>query len=182
MIFVSAGHNSQSKNIKQDPGAMANGYKEGDLAIILRNLVTAELTKAGVKFSTDSNEESLSQYLSRIQTGNGSVVLEFHFDAATPAATGATSLIGTDADRLDKAFAKELVDTAARIQGINNRGVKSEAESHRGRLGLMREQGIVCLLEVGFITNIGDLNAFLAKKELLAKEIALILVKYENMI
>ena len=87
-------------------------------------------------------------------------MLEFHFDAASPTATGTTILVEAEADRLDKAFAKEIVDKTAEILKIKNRGVKSETDSHRGKLGLMREEGIIALLEVGFITNVSDIKAF----------------------
>ena len=60
MIFLSAGHNSKSRTIKPDPGAINKyGIKEGDLTIEFRDLVAAELTKMGVPFKTDLQEESL---------------------------------------------------------------------------------------------------------------------------
>ena len=183
MIFVSAGHNSKSKKVKADPGAVANGYKEGDLAIEFRNLVCRELDALRAPYITDTDEETLAMYLQRIKTGNGSVVVEFHFDAAgSAAATGTTGLIEAEADRLDKAFAKELTDSTAAILGIRNRGILDEGQSHRGRLGLMREDGIICLLEICFITNKNDLDRYFANKELLAKRYAEIIVKYENII
>ena len=179
--FISAGHNP--KGIKRDPGAVANGYTEAELAVEFRNLVVAELLKRKVKVITDKDDERLGDYLKRIQTGSGSVVLEFHFDAATSStATGTTSLFGKDADRLDKAFAKELVDTTSQVLAIKNRGAKSEAESHRGSLGLMREQGIVSLLELCFISNLEDLKKYQNNKELLAIHIADIVERYEKMI
>lgn len=182
MIFISAGHNSKSKTIKQDPGATANGLKEGDLTIEFRDLVKRELDLLGARYISDSEEENLSMYLKRIQTGNGSVVVEYHFDAAAPTATGCTALVEEEADRLDRAFAKELVDTTASILGIRNRGTISEADSHRGRLGLMREDGIICLLELGFITNPEDIQRYNLKKVELAKAHAAIIVKYEKII
>ncbi|WP_346236767.1 N-acetylmuramoyl-L-alanine amidase [Niabella insulamsoli] len=183
MIFISAGHNSKSKKVKRDPGAVANGYKEGDLAIEFRNLVCKELDALRVPYITDSDEETLAMYLQRIRTGSGSVVIEYHFDAATnSAATGTTGLIEAAADRLDKAFAKELTDTTAAVLGIRNRGVIDEGQSHRGRLGLMREDGIICLLELGFISNRSDLDRYFANKDILARRHAEIIVKYENII
>jgi len=180
-VFISAGHNP--KGIKVDPGAVGNGYHEADLTVEFRNLVVSELAKRKIIAITDKDDERLGDYLTRIKTGNGSVVLEFHFDAAaTPTATGTTSLFGSDADRLDKAFAKELVDVTANTLGIKNRGSLSEADSHRGRLGLMREQGIVSLLEICFISNISDLNKYNANKNALAVKIAEIVERYENMI
>ena len=46
----------------------------------------------------------------------------------------------------------------------------------------MREEGIIALLEVGFITNVSDIKAFKENKEVLAVELAKIIKKYENLI
>jgi N-acetylmuramoyl-L-alanine amidase len=105
MIHISAGHTS--KGLKQDPGAVGNGYREADLTVEFRDLVIAELEKANVEYIKDHDDERLAEYLKRIQTGNGSVVIEYHFDAAaSTTATGTTALIEAEADRLDKAFGK----------------------------------------------------------------------------
>jgi N-acetylmuramoyl-L-alanine amidase len=109
-------------------------------------------------------------------------VVEYHFDAATPQATGTTTLIEIDGDRLDKAFAKELSDTTSLILNINNRGVKSEADTRHKRLALMKENGIVALHEICFITNINDLKNYHLKKKELAKAHAQIIKKYEDLI
>lgn len=181
MIFISAGHNPNG--LKPDPGAIGNGYREADLAVEFRNLVVSFLKAKKIDVITDKDDERLGDYLKRIQTGNGSVVLEFHFDAAaSPSATGSTVLIGNDADRLDKAFAKELVEANATILGIKNRGVKTEAESHRGSLGLMRESGTVALLELCFISNPEDLRKYNANKMTLASKIAEIVERYEKLV
>ncbi len=179
MIFISAGHNP--KGIKRDVGAVANGYHEADLNVEVRDLVIAELERLNAKYIKDNDSERLGAYLRRIKTGSGSVVLEFHFDAASPSATGTTALVGNDADRLDKAFATEIVNVTSKVLGIRNRGVKSEHQAHRGRLGLMREHGTVALLEVGFITNKSDLQKYNQHKKALAKELAEIIVKYEKL-
>ena len=181
MIFLSAGHNPNG--IKPDPGAVANGFHEAVLAAEFRDLVGEYLKARGVKFITDKDDEKLAEYLKRIQTGTGSVVLEYHFDAAaSESATGTTALIEAEADRLDKAFAKELVDSTAKCYGIKNRGVKSESDSHRGRLGLMREEGIIALVELGFITNMNDLRAHQFYKHSLAKLHAEIAIRYDTFI
>jgi len=181
MIFISAGHNP--KGIKVDPGAIGNGFQEADLAVEFRNLVVAFLLGKKIPVTIDKDDERLGTYLDRIKTGNASVVLEFHFDAAaSSSATGSTVLIGNDADRLDKAFAKELVDANASILGIKNRGVKTEADSHRGSLGLMREQGTVALLEICFISNPDDLQKYQQNKMSLALKIAEIVERYEKLI
>lgn len=183
MVFISAGHNSKSKTIKADPGAVnKDGVKEGDLTIEFRDLVCRHLNMLGVKFVTDYEEESLALYLKRIQTGTGSVVIEYHFDAGVPEATGTTSLVETEADRMDKAFAADIAAATASFLGIKNRGVIGEADSHRGRLGLMREEGIICLHEICFITNEDDLRRYHVNKLQLAMIHAEIIQKYEQLI
>ena len=183
MIFISACHNSKSKTVKADPGAInKHGVKEGDLTIEFVDLVCNHLTLLGAKFVRDSDEEGLQAYVNRIQTGNGSVVCEYHFDAGPETATGTTTLVEVDADRLDLAFAKELSQATATILGIKNRGVKSEADTRHKRLALMKENGIVGLHELCFITNDSDLAKYHTKKNELAKEHANILVKYEAII
>lgn len=176
-IFLSAGHHLK------DSGAVYNGRQENLEAIRLRDIMVNLCRSRGLKVITDDDNETLPQYLNRIKTGSGSVVLEIHFDAvADNKATGTTCLVGNDADRLDKGFAKEIVDKTADVLGIKNRGVKTEAESHRGKLGLMREQGIVALWEVCFISNPNDMAAYDANMHKLAGEIVPILEKYENII
>lgn len=181
MVFISAGHNF--KGIKVDPGAVGNGFREADLAVEFRDLVINECLKLGLKVIQDKDDERLGDYLKRIKTGNGSVVVEFHFDASTSSsATGTTSLIESEADRLDKAFAKELVELTSKTLGIKNRGVITEKESHRGSLGLMREEGIICLLELAFISNKQDISLYKANKEKLAFSMARVIKRYEDML
>lgn len=182
MIYLSSGHNSQSKTITTDSGAVGNGFKEGDLTIDFKHLVQAELAALGCKYISDTEEESLAMYLKRIQTGNASVVIEYHFDAADSNASGTTGIVEEEADRLDKLFAKEITQATALTLGIKNRGVITEAESHRGRLGLMREEGIICLAELAFISNKNDLDAYQKNKVQLAKVHAGIIKKYEDLI
>lgn len=175
--FISAGHHLR------DSGAVGSGTQENLETIKFRDIVVNYCKSFGLTVITDNDNETLAQYLQRIKTGSGSVVVEFHFDASTNTkATGTTCLIGNDADRLDRAFAKELVDTTARILGIRNRGIITEAQSHRGRLGLMREQGIVALLELCFISNPDDMAAYNANQYTLAAEIAKIIKKYDDIV
>ena len=181
MLYISAGHNPNG--IKTDSGAVGNGRREADLTVEFRNLVLDQLKAKNAPFISDNDTETLGQYLKRAETGNGSVVLEFHFDASTNSkATGATVLVGVDADDNDKAFARDILYATVSTFGIKNRGVLSEADSHRGRLGLMREKGIVALLELCFISNPDDLKAYDLHKTELAGKIADILIKYDALI
>ena len=182
MIFLSAGHHLK------DPGAVSNGIQENLLAIELRDMVVRELQKQGrvldKDFKIDDDKETLSQYLQRIKTGSGSVVFEIHFDASsTNKATGTTMLIParqwTKEFIVEQEFGREVVNSCSSLLGIKNRGVIDETQSHRGKLGLMREEGINGLLEVCFITNQDDLKKYNESKHLLAKSIASLLIKYD---
>jgi N-acetylmuramoyl-L-alanine amidase len=176
MIFISAGHHLK------DSGAIGSGTQENLETIKFRDLVVSNLRGRGLKVITDDDNETLPQYLSRIQPGEASVVCEYHFDAANGTAFGSTAIIGVDADKNDKAAANELVNVTATTIGTKNRGVISEAESHRGRLGLMRKKGIVVLVEICFIDNPKDFSKYELVKNDLAIKHADILEKYDNLI
>lgn len=179
MIYLSAGHHfNPSKN---DPGAVANGHKESDLTVMLRELIAKELIALKASFILDKDEETLSQYISRIKPGSGSVVLDLHFNAAVNSATGIETLVKRNAKSADLKFAEDINNATVKVLGLRDRGVKSEAESARGRLAMLNtNSGLSALLEVCFITNKSDLDTFLEKKEYLAKELAKVLVEHDN--
>lgn len=183
MKFISAGH-CITHGPNFDPGAPGvNNRWEANETVKVRNRVIEIIRSKGYKdILQDADTESLQQYLNRIQTGNGSMVAEFHFNAGPAAATGTETLIEIDADHIDKACAKEFTDTTARILGVKNRGVKTEADTRHKRLALMKEQGIVVLIEICFISNAKDMAAFDLNFEKLCQAYADLLIKYDNFI
>jgi N-acetylmuramoyl-L-alanine amidase len=189
MIWISAGHCFTGKiksgpNRNYDPGAVnSKGLTEGQLTIEFRDLVCKELDKLNAIYKTDFDQETLSQYLKRLTSKSSDLIIEYHFDASSnSSATGTTGLIEGEADRLDRLFAAELTNATALTLAIKNRGVISETESHRGRLGLMREEGLICLVELCFLSNDEDLRKYHENKLILAKEHARIIKKYEDLI
>src|SRR5689334_11666950 len=152
MKYISSGHcNTPGPNY--DPGAAGvKGRYEANETVILRDAVIAEIKRQGyADIVQDLNSENRNQYFQRIKTGKDSVVVEFHFNAGPPAASGTEALVAVDADAYDKAMAAEFGTVTSSLLGINNRGVKSEADTRHKRLGLMRETGLVTLVEVCFI-------------------------------
>lgn len=175
-IYVSAGHHLK------DPGAIANGLQENQLTIRVRDRVIYFLKELGAKVFQDVDKETLNEYLARIKPGSGSVVCEFHFDAASPAATGTTVFYADNASDLSKNMAFDLAEDGAEKMGIKNRGAKSEKDSHRGKLGLLHTKaGIAALVEVGFITNSGDIDAFEKNFDELCKAYAHTLYFYDQL-
>lgn len=186
MKFISAGHcNIQGPNY--DPGAVGvNGRKEADETVKMRDAVVSRLKIMGyTDIIQDASGESLAQYLFRIHTGTGSMVCEFHFNAGPPGATGVETIVEEDADKMDLACAKEIsaminMYTGLKLRG--NQGVISEKDSHRGRLGLMREEGIVVLVELAFISNADDMARYDAHFDEIAHGMAQIIAKYDKLI
>lgn len=177
VVFPSAGHNIN------DPGAVYNGRKEAQEMMCFRELVVKFLNDQNHVNVPDQDSETASQHQSRIKTGNGSVVCEFHLNAsANLTATGTEAVISDTASANSKQMAIELTDASAKILGIRNRGVIPESRTPRKRIGIVNKVGTSVLLEVCFLSNIIDMSAFDTHKVELAKAIAEILIKYDNLI
>jgi len=177
-IFISAGHSNVSG---QDRGAFANGQSEGVLASELRALIATKLSNIyGITAIVDEDRNALSATLRAFRnlTQPDSIVVDIHFNAAAPQATGTEVLVPSPASAFEMTLAGEIAKQTSLILGIANRGVKSELQSHHGRLGWMRLTGENILLEVCFITNPTDLAKYEAEKVKLATCYAAILHQF----
>ena len=170
MIFLLAGHHLR------DSDTVANGRSENKKTISLRNLIKSFIP---TEIVVDDDSDSLATVLQKIQTGNGSVVLDLHFNAASSTASGCEVLIGDDAEQNDIDLATDILAALVKNLGIKNRGIKKESETPRKRLGMMRESGAVCLAEVCFISNKNDMAAYDKAFDSLARDIATVLVKHD---
>lgn len=192
MIFPSSGHCHVRGHKNTDSGAVGvNGRWEADEAFKVKTRVIQILEAKGYNVITDNPTESLKEYLARIKPGPASVVVEFHFDAAAnPKATGCSVLVGDDSSKTSQSMAAELAQVISTSLGIKLRDggdgdkILFEKDSHRGRLGLMREAGTVALVEICFISNPDDMAAYddPAKFEAMCQGIATVLGKYEDLI
>lgn len=185
-IFISAGHSNASGKDSFgkiiDRGAVGNGYIEGELAVEFRDLLVKELKCLGVSPIIDSNDSILSKSIAffKNKTSSDSIVLEIHWNAASAQATGVEVLVPSPPSEFEKNKAKEISSLISRVLNIRNRGVKTEADSHHGRLGWMRLTGENLLIEMCFITNKSDMESYQANKSKLAKEMAYMLAEVEN--
>jgi len=172
--YSSAGHHLN------DSGAIGvNGRKENVETMLFRDMVNSQLRILEKTVVQDNDNESLGQYLGRINPTDNDVVIEPHFNAFNGKATGVEVLVADNANSRSKAMAKELVDGYAAIMGIANRGVKTESQSARGRLGLMRKKGAVALVEICFIDNPNDMKAYDSNRVNLACFTAQVIAKYD---
>jgi LysM repeat protein len=178
-IFISSGHSNKKG---ADRGAVGNGYIEGELAVEFRDLLVKELKYLGVSPIVDSNDSILSKSIAffKNKTSSDSIVLEIHWNASSAQATGVEVLVPSPPSEFEKNKAKEISSLIARVLNVRDRGVKTEADSHHGRLGWMRLTGENLLIEMCFITNKSDMESYQANKNKLAKEMASMLVEEGN--
>lgn len=135
-IYVGAGHSGT------DPGAVAHGYREADLATELRDMVAARIRAAGVAVMTDGEagqNKSLAESIT-LANGCGPNRIELHLNSATPAAKGVECL-SLEAQR---PLARKVAGAIAEVMEIPLRGRegwKSDSEGQHPRLAFCREGG-----------------------------------------
>lgn len=174
-LFVTAGHGGL------DTGAVFGDYIERDLNIDFRDLVIKELKALGINALTDSNQNALKQTLAwlRGKFVAEDILVDIHFNAGMISSHGTEVLVPEDASDFEKRLAASITKVFASV-GFSNRGVKSEAESARKRLGWMRSNAETVLIEVCFITNLTDMKLYEANKNGLARKLAALLKDYSN--
>lgn len=185
-IFISAGHSNRSG---RDRGAASGSNIEGVLTVEFRNMLVTELTKMGITPIIDGDNTILSESLTffRNKTNPNSIVLDIHFNAGPPTATGTETLIPSPNTETELLIAKEISEKVSKVLNIPLRGnhkgvkgVKSELESHHGRLGWMRLTGENVLMEICFISNQNEMITYHNKKQDLAVEISKILYRWST--
>ena len=169
-IFLSAGHSNT------DPGAVAHGRKEADIAVDFRNIVAYCLLQEGASIALDgSRTENWPLARAAKEARKHRVAVEFHCNASDkPAATGVETL----SDATDRPLAKTLSASLAKVLGLRNRGAKPENSGQHQRLAFVQAGGII--VELFFITNLGDLKAYDDYKWIAARDIARILKVHDK--
>lgn len=180
-IFILAGHHNN------DPGAISphSGEKEADLTKELSAMVTDRIHNLAPNIETwnDDPNDALNRVIAKIseRITKDDIVCDIHFNSFhLDTATGFEAIISNNAGEKSKAIAKEMTDTLPKIMGIHNRGVKTEAQTARGRLAVVNLIGSAVLLEMAFISNKNDMKAYHENKYWLADEIARILIKHHS--
>lgn len=165
-IFISAGHSDT------EPGAVANEVQENTVAEGFRDLVAFYLAREGVKFSMDGEKgENLPLSKAVKLIPKDSVAVEFHLNADPTSATGVETLSSPK----DYALGNKLCQAVSARLGIRNRGAKPENSGQHKTLAFVQAGGLI--LELFFITNKGDRQAYEEVKWLLAKEVANVLIE-----
>ena len=173
-LFISAGHSNT------DPGAAANGTTEADVVLGFRDALADEL-RGKVAFATDGEAGSnLPLRQAAKLASRHDVAVEFHCNAATPAATGVETLSRPEHFNLGRKLCRAVSDTL----GIPSRGAKPEGSGQHSRLAFVSDGGGI-IVELFFLTNPQDLAAYRQHRRALVSAIARVLVdaitdEYDN--
>ncbi|HRP74569.1 MAG TPA: N-acetylmuramoyl-L-alanine amidase [Rhodocyclaceae bacterium] len=166
-VFLSAGHSDT------DPGAVANGRREADIAVAFRNMVAFYLQRAGVPHELDgTGTTNLPLAIAAVRARYHPIGVEFHCNAAAlPSATGVETLSGPK----DMVLGGRICAALSGALGIRNRGAKPESAGQHHRLAFVRAGGII--VELFFLTNPRDLAAYDARCWVAARDVAQVLIE-----
>ena len=174
-VFLIAGHNGS--------GTGANGFiDEGKETIIFRDLIAKNLYDMGIVAIKDDNLTPLTKVVQwlRNKITKKDICIDIHFNASTnKLANGSEVFIPTkntsDEVELANMFRRTL------SKAFNDRGVSLESKSYHGKIAML--SGFDCcniLLEVCFVSNKTDADAYNFHKIDLAYEIALDILEYSR--
>jgi N-acetylmuramoyl-L-alanine amidase len=173
IVTITAGHSNV------DPGAVnkTTGDREADIVRDMRNMVVHYLKEANVHLRTDGDGLRNASLVEAIQLVHGSnVAIEFHCNASD-----STSANGTEAlsKPKDKVLSQLLCSAVSSVLGTKLRGDKGwqpEDAGQHSRLGYVSAGGII--LELFFVSNSIELDAWKAKKWLVAKAVAKVITDH----
>ena len=184
-IFLSSGHGwNENLAIKLDRGASSVfndvRYYEAKIALEFRDLLNIELQSLGHCPILDNPINTTAHTINYFKalTSNDSIVVDIHCNSASALATGAEVLIPANPTDFERDLALKLSEDISSALEIKNRGVKTELQSHHGRLGWMKLTGENILLELFFLSNEKDLSNYNIYKLHCAKKVAETLANY----
>lgn len=171
VITITAGHSNT------DPGAVNAKSKitEASVTCEMRNMVAHYLDTAGIHYRTDGTGTTNQPLNNAIKLISGSkAAVEFHCNSSSSAGSKGVEALAQPKDR---ELCQRLCRAVASVTGSNLRGDKGYQPENAGqhtRLGYVRAGGII--LELFFISNDAELAIWNAKKWLIAKAVAEVLI------
>ena len=151
----------------RDPGAVADGHREADLALLLARRMKEGLIRAGhrvVWTRTDDRGLTLARRVQAAREAGAELFVSVHCNAGPPAARG-IEWFHAEGDAASRMLAQ---DWASRLQAripVRVRGVKPDSASPRQRLFVLRgnrRERRALLVEAGFITSPADRELLLS--------------------
>ncbi|WP_117885618.1 DUF6443 domain-containing protein [Aureibaculum luteum] len=186
-VAIDPGHGIDgNNNSAMDPGAVANGEQEKDLALSISENVSSFLKLFGEEthmvregdLTVDGN--SLIFRTNNAKENGADMFVSIHINSASNEdASGFTVLYkggGTNADN-NEALAESISGSQKTMD------VRGDGTTERNDLSVLNrfsKTGPAVLVEVGFITNQGDVNKMKNQSASIGKEIATGIYKYLN--
>ncbi|MFC4402958.1 N-acetylmuramoyl-L-alanine amidase [Gracilibacillus xinjiangensis] len=173
IITIDAGHGGS------DPGAVANGVQEKVINLEVAKYVKKYLEAEGIQVvmtRTDDTFLTLGRRVQIAEGANSDAFVSIHANAATAAANGTETFYSTASRATDSKKLAEFIQTRlVKALGTNDRGVKT------GSFQVIKYNKLpATLVELGFLTNKGDVKILLAKKDEAGKAIAQGIMDYLN--
>ena len=161
-ILISAGHSDS------DPGAVAFGRREADIATEFRTILVKCLADLGIQAETDGKGRENLPLREAVKLAKGKdIAIEIHLNASANAtASGVETLSGPE----DMQLGAKLCAAVSQSLNIRNRGAKPENAGQHHRLAFVQAGGII--LELFFLTDPNDLAAYDGRKWPLARAVA----------
>lgn len=165
MIYLLAGHNLV--NGKGTGAFGVEGFDEAVEAIKLRDDLTKALRAKGVQVTNEVNTTPLAQVVAWLKSlvRKTDKVIEIHFNAGPPTATGVEVLIDDTPTTEEIQFASQLARVIGNVLELRLRGtagVKHESESQHSSLAIISVPSIAVnvLIEVCFLSNRNDVALY----------------------
>ena len=174
-VIIDPGHGmSNRRSGTFDPGAVANGIREADVAMAWTNELRAILMDQGhrvIRTRIDNSDPApIGQRAKIAKRFGGDIMLSIHCNAANGTANGTETFYRGEANKLT---AQRINTAVVAALGTRDRGAKLESASQHARLAVMAFQPCF-LLEIGFLDHIGDANKMIdpVKRKLACQWIA----------
>jgi len=157
-LAIDPGHGMSNKlDDVFDPGAIAAGVREADVALEWALTGKYILPQYGINhfLTRDDNldEVPVGRRDDMAAAAHCTHFLSIHCNAADGKATGVEVYYR---DISDRAFAQLVLDSLVEATGLKSRGLKRESESQHSRLAVLDFNPPACLAEIGFLDNPHD--------------------------
>lgn len=167
-VFIGVGHGGS------DPGAVANGFYEKNLNLVIATACNAELVRHGVETrmsrTTDEND-TLTEEIKECNAFAPDLCIDIHNNAGGGDGVEAFYYSGGGTS---KVLAQNVLDAVVAI-GQNSRGIKTKlTSSGADYFGFIRETyAPACIVECAFVDNMNDLQIIDTEAEQKAMGVAI---------
>lgn len=179
-FYIIAGH-----DLVRDPGAVNNnlGLTEAREAVWMRDAIANQMRNSGAVVIIDNDNWNLQQTINDLfaRVKPWDVILDIHFNAATPAAVGTEAFVSDPCTNEENTIAHNICVITNRVLGVPIRanftpallpGVKYETATRHKRLGILRPNCQNVLWEICFISNDNEMRVYQQRRSELANQVA----------